>query len=157
MVNDDDLIWMQCALELARHAASQGEVPVGAIVVADNQVVAEGWNQPILSHDPTAHAEIVALRQAGQALRNYRLINTTLYVTLEPCTMCFGAMVHARIQRVVFGAYDVKSGIITSAAALPELPLFNHRFSWEGGVLAESCGALLSQFFKGRRSSPYSC
>jgi tRNA(adenine34) deaminase len=158
MNNDDigvalDLKWMRMALELAHRAQDHNEVPVGAVIVQEGKLVGQGWNRPISSHDPTAHAEIIALRDAGRALQNYRLCNTTLYVTLEPCAMCLGAMVHARIDRLVFGAFDLKSGAVTSAFALLEQAHFNHQFTWQGGVLAEECGLLLSAFFKNRRGN----
>ncbi len=147
----DDLIWMNHALGLARHAAAQNEVPVGAVVVRDAMVLGEGWNQPIATHDPTAHAEVVAIRDASHRAGNYRLPGTTLYVTLEPCAMCFGAMVHARIERLVFGAADPKSGAVYSVIKLPEIGEFNHVITCVEGVLASECGALLTQFFKVRR------
>ncbi len=136
---------------LAERAAAQDEVPVGAVVIKDGDIIGEGWNQPITHHDPTAHAEIGALRAAGQRMRNYRLNGTTLYVTLEPCVMCFGAMIHARIDRLVFGATDPKSGVITTALSLPKITCFNHQFTWEGGVNAEACANVLTAFFRQRR------
>ncbi|GAB6039697.1 tRNA adenosine(34) deaminase TadA [Endothiovibrio diazotrophicus] len=142
---------MRRALELARRAAEAGEVPVGALLVRDGEVVGEGWNRPILSHDPTAHAEVTALREAGQRVGNYRLVETTLYVSLEPCPMCAGALVHARVARVVFGAFDPKTGAAGSVFDLLQSPLHNHRVECEGGVLAEECGQLLRDFFRERR------
>ncbi len=146
-----DQYWMRHALRLAEKAADQGEVPVGALLVLDGEVISEGFNQPIGQHDPSAHAEIAALRQAAAKLCNYRLVNTTLYVTLEPCLMCAGAMVHARIQRLVYGAPDAKAGVITSRLQALELPFLNHRVDVTGGVLADECGKLLSDFFRARR------
>lgn len=143
---------MQLALEQAALAEQLGEVPVGAIVV-DGQglVIATGFNRTIIDHDPTAHAEIVALRQAAQILGNYRLPGITLYVTLEPCAMCMGAMMHARLARVVFGAHDPKTGVCGSVIDLPAHASLNHHTSVEGGVMASECGNVLSQFFKKRR------
>jgi len=147
---DED--WMRRALYLAERAGAEGEVPVGAVLVKDGQVVGEGWNHPIGSHDPTAHAEIAALRDAGQRLGNYRMPGTELYVTLEPCMMCAGALVHARIGRVVFGAADPKSGAAGGVVdLLPSESPFNHRVDVTGGVLAEPCGELLREFFRARR------
>jgi len=149
---EDDLKWMRLALGLAEQAKDQNEVPVGAVLVRGGDVVGQGWNSPIAHTDPTAHAEIIALRQAGETLQNYRLCGTTLYVTLEPCTMCLGALVHARVDRLVFGAFDRKSGAVTSALSLLDVGHFNHQFAWQGGVLADECSALLSDFFKMRRA-----
>ncbi len=143
--------WMQQALALAARAGEAGEVPVGAVLVADDSLLAGGWNQPIAGHDPTAHAEVMCLRAAGQVLGNYRLTGTTLYVTLEPCLMCVGAIVHARVARLVFGAFDPKSGAVSSLCHGFELPGLNHRVAASGGVLAEPCGALLREFFSNRR------
>ncbi|MBI3771689.1 MAG: tRNA adenosine(34) deaminase TadA [Gammaproteobacteria bacterium] len=148
---ENDLFWMRQALQLARRAALEGEVPVGAVVVQDNVLIAEGWNQPILRHDPTAHAEIVALRAAAEILNNYRLPNTTLYVTLEPCVMCAGALVHARVRRVVYGASDPKTGAAGSVFDILGNKRHNHRIEIQGGVMAEECGALLTEFFRARR------
>ncbi|PPK71639.1 tRNA(adenine34) deaminase [Methylobacter tundripaludum] len=142
---------MRHAIRLAERAERQGEVPVGAIVVRDNQCIAEGWNVPIGSHDPTAHAEVVAMRSAGVALGNYRLTDATLYVTLEPCVMCIGAMSHARIKRLVFGAYDPKRGAVCNALSLTDASFLNHRISWDGGVLETECSEMLRDFFKARR------
>lgn len=147
----DDEQWMRHALKLAENAEAAGEVPVGAVLVKDNQIIAEGWNLPITDHDPTAHAEIRCLQQAGRALQNYRLLDTTLYVTLEPCAMCAGAMVHSRIGRVVFGAFDAKTGAAGSVIDLLQLPQFNHQVVVTSGVLADECAAKLSSFFKRRR------
>jgi tRNA(adenine34) deaminase len=134
-----DAVFMRRALELARRAEAEGEVPVGAVVVLDGEVIGEGWNRPIAACDPTAHAEVQALRAAATAARNYRLTGATLYVTLEPCDMCLGAMFHARVARAVFGATDPKKQVLKSQVAL------------QGGVLAEECGALLSAFFAAKR------
>lgn len=142
---------MTRALELARVAESEGEVPVGAVIVKDDAVVAEGWNRPIHSCDPTAHAEIVALRAAGEALRTYRLTETTLYVTLEPCAMCASAMVHARVRRLVFAATDPRAGAAGSVFNIIQHASLNHRLECTSGVLAEECGALLRGFFAARR------
>jgi len=139
------------ALELARQAGAAGEVPVGALVVLDGEVVGRGWNQPIGRHDPTSHAEIMALRDAAERLGNYRLPGSTLYVTLEPCAMCAGAIMHARIGRLVFGARDPKTGVAGSVIDLFAETRLNHHASVVGGVLAEPCGALLSSFFAARR------
>ena len=147
-----DADWMQTALTLAARAAASGEVPVGAVLVQGDSLLAEGWNRPIAAHDPTAHAEVMALRAAGQLLGNYRLADTTLYVTLEPCLMCVGAMVHARIERLVFGAYDPKSGAVSSLCRGFETPGLNHRVESAGGVLADECGEILKAFFRERRS-----
>lgn len=147
----NDQHWMQHALLLACKAEAAGEVPVGAVLVNDGICIAEGWNQPIERHDPTAHAEVMALRSAGASLGNYRLTGTTLYVTLEPCLMCVGAMVHARVQRLVFGTHDPKSGAVTTCASGFETPGLNHRVEWSGGVLADECSERLKQFFRTRR------
>lgn len=142
---------MRYAIRLAQRAEQQGEVPVGAIVVKDDRCIAEGWNIPITSHDPTAHAEVVALRGAGVHVENYRLNDATLYVTLEPCVMCIGAMSHARIKRLVFGAYDPKRGAVCNALSLTDASFLNHRISWDGGVLETECSEMLRDFFKARR------
>ena len=147
-----DRDFMLRALELAAGAAAAGEVPVGAVLVQDGRVIAQGANRPIAGHDPTAHAEIVALRAGGQALGSYRLGGTTLYVTLEPCIMCASAIVHARVQRVVFGAFDPKAGAAGSITDVFSMPQLNHRVDVFGGVLEAPCGALLSQFFAARRA-----
>ena len=149
---DDDLKWMRHALSLAQHAEQEGEVPVGAVIVQDGKLIAEGWNQPVMHHDPTAHAEIIALRAAGIALENYRLLDTTLYVTLEPCVMCAGAIIHARVGRVVYGTKDPRVGAAGSAFSLLGSTRFNHVVEVEGGVLENECGDLLRGFFKARRS-----
>ncbi|WP_373925628.1 tRNA adenosine(34) deaminase TadA [Buttiauxella sp. A111] len=142
---------MRHALTLARRAWEEGEVPVGAVLVHKNQVIGEGWNRPIGRHDPTAHAEIMALRQGGLVLQNYRLLETTLYVTLEPCVMCAGAMVHGRIGNLVFGARDAKTGAIGSLMDVLGHPGMNHQVTVTEGVLAEECSAMLSDFFRARR------
>jgi len=148
----DDARWMRRALELARCAEAEGEVPVGAVLVRDGEIVAEGWNRPIGAADPTAHAEIQALREAARRLGNYRLPGTTLYVTLEPCIMCAGALIHARVDRLVFGASDPKGGAAGGIFdLLPPDGRFNHRMVCEGGVLAGLCGELLREFFRRRR------
>jgi len=147
----DDLVHMRHALALARRAAAEGEVPVGAVLVHEGEVLAEGWNRPIGLHDPTAHAEIMALRAASQRLANYRLAGTTLYVTLEPCAMCAGAIIHARVQRLVFGARDPKAGAVDSVYDLIAKPQLNHVVVWQGGVLGVDCGELLREFFRARR------
>jgi len=144
--------WMRQALVLADAAAAHGEVPVGAVLVsAQGELLGTGFNYPIASHDPTAHAEIVALRTAARAQQNYRLPGSTLYVTIEPCTMCVGAMIHARVARVVFGAPEPRFGALVSQRRLLEEGGFNHMMQMEGGVLALECGALMRDFFKARR------
>jgi tRNA(adenine34) deaminase len=150
-VNATDEDFVRRALELARQAQAAGEVPVGAVIVRDGAIVAEGWNQPIRASDPSAHAEMVALRIAGQALGSYRLLGTTLYVTLEPCAMCAGAMVHARVRRLVFGATDPRAGAAGSVFNIVQHPALNHRIEITAGVLSEECGALLRDFFLARR------
>ena len=146
-----DVQFMRRALELARHAGEAGEVPVGAVVVLNDEIIGEGWNQPIVSHDPTAHAEIVALRAAAQRVKNYRLPGAVLYATLEPCAMCAGAIVHARVARVVYGAADPKTGAGGSVFNLLETSALNHRAQITGGVLSQECGELLQRFFESRR------
>ena len=146
-----DEAWMRRALELAARAADEGEVPVGALVVQGDVVVGEGWNRPIAAHDPTAHAEILALRDAAARAGDYRLGGATLYVTLEPCPMCAAAMAHARIARLVFGAWDPRQGAAGSAFNLVTAAAMNHRVDAFGGVLSEECGELLRRFFAGRR------
>jgi tRNA(adenine34) deaminase len=148
---ETDLHWMRHALRLAERAQAEGEVPVGAVVVKEGLIIGEGWNQPILGHDPTAHAEIIALRAGAQSLSNYRVVGATLYVTLEPCVMCAGAMMHARVARLVYGAADPKTGAAGGVINLFDAPFVNHRIAYKGGVLAEECGALLTAFFKTRR------
>jgi tRNA(adenine34) deaminase len=147
----NDQNWMRYAIRLAQRAEQQGEVPVGALVVYENRCLAEGWNQPIQNHDPTAHAEIQAIRKAGQVLNNYRLIDCTLYVTLEPCVMCMGAIAHSRVKRLVFGAFDPKRGAVCNALQLSDAPFLNHHIDWQGGILEADCSSLLTDFFKAKR------
>jgi tRNA(adenine34) deaminase len=142
---------MRRALDLARRAARDDEVPVGALLVLEEEVIGEGWNRPIGGHDPTAHAEIVALRAGAERLRNYRLEQTTLYATLEPCVMCMGAALNARVSRVVFGAWDPKAGACGSVIDLPREPKLTHRIDVFGGVCSDESTALLRQFFEARR------
>jgi tRNA(adenine34) deaminase len=146
-----DIFWMQRAIELAREAEQKGEVPVGAVLVKDNQVIGEGYNAPIATHDPSAHAEIQAIRAAANALGNYRLLNTTLYVTVEPCVMCAGAIVHARISEVVYGTSEPRSGAAGSVFNLLQSEALNHRVTIRSGVLQEECASLLTNFFQQRR------
>lgn len=148
---DIDIAFMNEALALAREAGSLGEVPVGAVVVCEGEIVGRGFNRPIMAHDPTAHAEVMALRDAGRTLGNYRLPGCSLYVTLEPCAMCSGAIQHARIGRVVFGARDPKTGACGSVLDLFSHSRLNHHASVESGVLGDECGRLLSDFFAARR------
>jgi tRNA(Arg) A34 adenosine deaminase TadA len=151
--NTEDKRWMQAALALAQQAAERGEVPVGAILVHDGQIIGQGFNQPITTHDPTAHAEVCALRDACLKLENYRLpLETTLYVTLEPCTQCVGALIHGRVGRVIYAAAEPRAGSLVSARQLLDNGYYNHKFSFQGGLLAAESGALLKAFFKARRS-----
>lgn len=150
---EQDVAFMQRALVLAREGEQLGEVPVGAVLVRDGEIVGEGFNAPISRHDPTAHAEVVALREAAAFAGNYRLDNTTLYVTLEPCTMCVGALVHARVARVVFAASEPKAGSLVSARRQLDSGYYNHVFQFQGGLLAEEAGAMLSDFFRRRRAA----
>ena len=143
--------WMRYALVMASKAADEGEVPVGAVLVRDGVKIGEGWNRPIISCDPTAHAEVVALRDAGLSESNYRLPNTTLYVTIEPCTMCAGALVHSRVGRVVYGASEPKSGVVESNPCIFDGQHLNHKVDYMGGVLATECSEIVSAFFKARR------
>lgn len=143
--------YMQQALDQARQAEMAGEVPVGAVLVKQGEIIASGFNQPILSCDPTAHAEIMALRQAGQQQANYRLTDTTLYVTLEPCIMCLGAILHARVERLIYAASDPKVGAVSLLRALSQQACFNHHLEVEGGVLAEESSQLLKTFFRRKR------
>ena len=149
--NERDVFWMQHALALADKAEALGEVPVGACVVVDDKVIGEGWNTPILDHDPSAHAELRAIREAANFVKNYRVIDATLYVTLEPCSMCAGMLVHARVKRVVFGAWDAKTGAAGSVMNLLQHPALNHQTEIVSGVLADECADKLSNFFKKRR------
>ncbi|MEJ2141882.1 MAG: tRNA adenosine(34) deaminase TadA [Gammaproteobacteria bacterium] len=146
-----DEFWMQRALELASRAEAEGEVPVGAVLVRDEQIIGEGWNQPITANDPTCHAEIMALRSASSNINNYRLLNTTLYVTLEPCSMCAGALIHARVKRVVYGASDPKGGAAGSVFEILGTDKLNHKIEVTTGVLAKECGDVLTNFFQQRR------
>ena len=148
-MNDEH--WMSHALELAKKAESLDEVPVGAVIVKDDVIIAEGWNQPILSNDATAHAEIMALRAAGEVLNNYRIVDAELFVTLEPCSMCVGALIHARIKRVVFAAHEPRTGALGGAFNLLESNDHNHIFEYEAGVLADESRDLIKAFFKRRR------
>lgn len=148
-----DQMFMRRALELAHAGEALGEVPVGAVLVQDGVIIGEGFNAPITRHDPTAHAEVVALRAAAEFAGNYRLENTTLYVTLEPCTMCVGALVHARVARVVFAAAEPKAGSLVSARRQLDSGYYNHVFVFEGGLLADEAGTMLSDFFRRRRAA----
>jgi len=149
---DTDERWMRHALQLARRAEAEGEVPVGAVLVRDDELVGEGWNRPVGESDPTAHAEIRALRQAGAALGNYRLVATTLYVTMEPCPMCAGALVHARVARLVYGAPDPRIGAAGTVFDIVRAPEVNHRLDVFAGVLQDECRDLLQRFFRARRN-----
>jgi len=151
MTASPDETFMRRAIELAREAESAGEVPVGALIVRDGEILAEGFNRPISTHDPTAHAEMVALRAAAARIDNYRLTGTTLYVTLEPCAMCAGAMVHARVQRLVYAATDPRAGASGSVFNVVQNPALNHRLEVTHGVLADECANLLRNFFVARR------
>ena len=142
---------MAYALQLATKGEAIGEVPVGAVIVQDEKIIGEGFNQPISSHDPTAHAEIIALRQAAALVQNYRLVGSTIYVTLEPCTMCVGALVHARIARLVFGTAESKAGAVVSKSQLLDNDYFNHQVDYSGGLMAQQCQHQLSNFFVMRR------
>lgn len=146
-----DEAYMRRAIALAGQGEQLGEVPVGAVIVVGDEIIGEGFNQPISSHDPTAHAEVVALRMAAEKIQNYRLVGSTIYVTLEPCTMCVGALIHARIGRLVFGTTEPKAGAVVSQAQLLDASYFNHRMAVQGGVLAEACQHQLSDFFRRRR------
>jgi tRNA(adenine34) deaminase len=146
-----DLHWMREAIAQAELAKKMGEVPVGAILVLNDELIAQGYNSPITTHDATAHAEIMALRKGAEKIQNYRLLNTTLYVTLEPCIMCAGAMVHARIKRLVYGAKDPRTGAIESVTRTLDQPFLNHRIEYTGNILGEPCGMLLSDFFRAKR------
>ncbi len=142
---------MRHALKLAQRAQHLGEVPVGALIVLNDELIAEGWNQPVASHDPSAHAEMIVIREAARLTRNYRLSGFTLYVTLEPCVMCAGAIIHARLARLVFGASDPKAGAVNSVYDVISQPRLNHKPEWTGGVLAQECGDILTNFFRARR------
>lgn len=148
---NNDQKWMKYALSLADRAEALGEIPVGAVLVKDNQVIAEGWNLSISNHDACAHAEVETLREAGKIIKNYRLLDCTLYVTLEPCPMCAGALVHARVKRLVYGAGDYKTGAAGTVFNLLQNDQLNHQVEITGGVLAEQCATKISSFFKTRR------
>ncbi len=148
---DDDPIWMQKALHLARKAEAEGEIPVGAVLILEGAAIGEGWNRPIGANDPTAHAEIEAIRMAARGARNYRLPGSTLYVTLEPCAMCAGALINARIQRVVFAARDIRFGALRSIFQLADSELLNHRVRVEEGLLAVEAAETLKRFFERKR------
>lgn len=150
-LDEVDAHWMRLALALAQRAAELGEVPVGAVLVRNGALLAEGHNRPITDHDPSGHAEMIALRAGARVLGNYRLPGTTLYVTLEPCVMCAGAIIHARVQRLVFGAPDPKAGAVNAVYDVIANPRLNHAVQWTGGVLAEDCGRALRDFFRARR------
>lgn len=150
-MSEKDHYWMQKALELARNAEAQGEVPVGAIIVLDDQIIGQGWNQPIASQDATAHAEIIALRQACQTMQNYRLPGSEIYITLEPCMMCAGALVHARIARCIYATAEPKTGAAGSCINAFTLPNLNHRVECTANVLKEESSQLIKNFFKARR------
>lgn len=150
-MTETDEQWMRRALELAEQAAADGEVPVGAVLVADGEVVGEGSNRPISGHDATAHAEIVALRAACARMNNYRLPGTTLYVTIEPCTMCFGALMHARVARLVYATPEPRAGVCESQLHLPEAGFYNHRIEVESGLLAKEASEMMREFFRKRR------
>ncbi len=147
----DDEYWMQQALLLAQKAEAQGEVPVGAVVVRQGRIIGEGWNQVISLNDPSAHAEVLALRAAAKNENNYRLPGSELFVTIEPCTMCFGTLVHARIQRVVYGAKEPRAGMLDSNVQISELDIYNHKLQWQGGILEQACSDVISQFFRKKR------
>ncbi|MFT5889456.1 MAG: tRNA(adenine34) deaminase [Zhongshania sp.] len=151
MEDFSDEHWMRQALILAQQADQANEIPVGAVIVSHNAVIGEGFNQPIYSSDPTAHAEIIALRNAAQNINNYRLPNSTLYVTVEPCAMCAGAIIHGRIERLVFGTTEPKAGAVCSHLQLFDQPQMNHRVEWLGGVLADEASATVQAFFARRR------
>ena len=151
MDHQQDRHWMSQALALAEAAADRGEVPVGAVLVGDGECLGEGANGPVSGHDPTAHAEILALRAAARQLGNYRLPGTTLYVTIEPCTMCFGAIIHARVARLVYGASEPRAGVCESQLQLPKQTFYNHRLTVEGGIMAQESADLLKRFFASRR------
>lgn len=144
--------FMQHAIGLAKRAEEEGEVPVGAVIVKDDEIIAEGWNRPIVNHDPTAHAEIQVIRAAAEIVGNYRLPDTTLYVTLEPCLMCIGAITHARIKRVVYGATDPRAGAVQSIYTIADDRKLNHHIDVKGGLMADECGQLLRDFFRQRRN-----
>jgi len=150
-VNADEL-FMRRALELARIAEQHAEVPVGAVIVSEGKIIGEGWNQVISLADPSAHAEVLALRAAAVSMQNYRLPGCELYVTIEPCTMCFGALIHSRIARVIYGAHEPRAGMLDSNTQLSGANFFNHSLQWQGGILGEECSQLISEFFRKKRS-----
>lgn len=152
MTADDDLYWMRYALQLADIAEQSGEIPVGAVLVKDGLVLGEGWNQSIQLNDPSAHAEMIAIRQAAEKIGNYRLLDCTLYVTLEPCAMCAGLLVHSRVKRLVFGAKDAKTGAAGSVLDIVRHPVLNHQLDVQDGALAQQCADKLSAFFRRRRA-----
>ncbi|WP_419571781.1 tRNA adenosine(34) deaminase TadA [Rheinheimera sp.] len=152
MSAEQDQYWMQYALQLAEKAEQSGEIPVGAVLVKDGEIVGEGWNQSIQLHDPSAHAEMQAIRQAAGQIENYRLLDCTLYVTLEPCAMCAGLLVHSRIKRLVYGARDAKTGAAGSVIDIVRHPVLNHQLEVTADLMAEQCAAKLSDFFKRRRA-----
>jgi tRNA(adenine34) deaminase len=152
VTEQDDLHWMQYALQLADRAEQSGEIPVGAVLVKDGVVLGEGWNQSIQLNDPSAHAEMLAIRQAAEKVGNYRLIDCTLYVTLEPCAMCAGLLVHSRVKRLVFGAKDAKTGAAGSVLDVVRHPVLNHQLDVQDGLLAQQCANKLSEFFRRRRA-----
>lgn len=152
MTADDDLYWMRYALQLADIAEQSGEIPVGAVLVKDGLVLGEGWNQSIQLNDPSAHAEMMAIRQAAEKIGNYRLLDCTLYVTLEPCAMCAGLLVHSRVKRLVFGAKDAKTGAAGSVLDIVRHPVLNHQLDVQDGALAQQCADKLSAFFRRRRA-----
>ena len=151
-MNNDEK-WMKIAISESNLARNEGEIPVGAVLIHNNKLIAKAHNQPILNHDPTAHAEVIALRKAGKKLNNYRLAGSTLYVTLEPCAMCLGAIMHARIDRIVFGASDPKTGVCGSKADLTSEAFFTHKVKVDGGVLEEENKEILQSFFKSKRKA----
>jgi len=151
--SEEDLSFMRRALQLAEHAARLGEVPVGAVLVKNGLIIGEGWNAPICNYDASHHAEVAAIRDACSAVHNYRLPDTTLYVTLEPCTMCFGAIVHARIGRIVFAAKEPRAGVLVSQLQLPKASFYNHHIKVQGGLCADESASLLTQFFRARRGT----
>jgi len=153
MSSETDLLFMREALQLASCAEAEGEVPVGAVVVHDGEIVGRGWNKPISGCDPTAHAEIIALRDAATRLSNYRLPDCTLYVTIEPCAMCAGAIVHSRVARLVFGASEPKAGVVLSNGQFLDRGNLNHKVIYEAGLLADECSGMISAFFKKRRAA----
>ena len=153
MQNKTDQFWMSIAIELAKQAGESGEVPVGAVLILDDKIIGEGRNQSIELNDPSAHAEIQALREAGSKIGNYRLNRSKIYVTIEPCTMCIGALVHARIEKLIFGAREPKSGAVSYPIDILEKNSFNHRFKVIEGVLEDECSQLLRNFFRARRNN----